>query len=109
MKEFTDLIGKFKQRNKESIVSAYQELLVIVQQLPNLVQSCSTIQSSIEKLTKKVLQVVDLPNFAKNVGINLAFHSVKIMGELAKGLQSLNEGDYYGFGYSVGKALDMLT
>lgn len=72
-------------------------------------QSCSTIQSSVEKLAKKVLQVVDIANFAKNVALNLAFHSVKIMGELAHGLQSLNEGDYYGFGYSVGKTLDMLT
>ena len=84
--QFSEIIQKFEVKRKDSIISAYQELLTILQELPPLLSSCSTVQSSVEKLVKKVLQVVDIANFAKNVGVNLAFHSIKIMGELAHGL-----------------------
>ncbi len=38
----------------------------------------------------------------------MVFHPLEISAEIARGLDALAKGDYYSFGYSVGKALDIL-
>lgn len=41
--KFADVINKLKDRQQGSIINAYQEILVILQELPPMLSSCQTI------------------------------------------------------------------
>ena len=110
--EGTDMLNKFKsvcdQFMNANPTEGLKQLIEMLQLVPSEFGHCAAIRTTVEKIIRKSLKVVDIAALLKTIGVNMMFRAFEIMGELSRGTDGLMRRDYFQFGFSLGKSLDLL-
>ena len=112
---FWDAINTFQQANLFNLITQYisgiQKLITLFQILPDSLKQCGLIWNSVEKVNLRLQKYFDISNWqALLQGISgvVMLHMFDLMGLFTDAFNSMINQNFYHFGETLGKILNMI-
>ena len=107
--DFQQMVTDFKTGGVSGLSNGIQVMAKILQELPNDLQTCQSIEDDLTKMGQWAEIFVHPVALMKRVSYNLLWHFSEINGDIQLALQDWDANKFYEFGEQVGETLVFAT
>ena len=104
--EVETAVADFQKGSFDGILSGFEEIATIIQQIPSDLSTCEAIEADLPKILAFAAQFADVPTLIEHLTENLLTHFSEIKGDVQTALTDFSQADYFDFGDEIGTALE---